>query len=105
MRELEEETGYIAEKILKLPALPIHCDPWKSNEAGMLYIAIINGDDPNHIKKQNLDNDENIRIFTLPINSQLSINLEEYSKKNGYSIHTKVWTFCLGFNLQNMIQF
>jgi 8-oxo-dGTP pyrophosphatase MutT (NUDIX family) len=50
LRELEEETGYVAERILKLPSRPIHCDPWKSNEAGFLYIGIINGDDLNHKK-------------------------------------------------------
>ena len=71
----------------------------------MLYVAIINGDDPKHRKEQNLEKEENIRIFTLPLNSKLSESLEEYATKNGYKIHTKVWTFCLGFNLQNLIPF
>jgi hypothetical protein len=44
----------VAKKILKLPNLIVHCDPWKSNEGGMLYIGIIDGDDPNHYKGQNL---------------------------------------------------
>ena len=34
---------------------PIYCDPWKSNESGLFYIGMINGDDPNSKKEQNLD--------------------------------------------------
>ena len=71
----------------------------------MLYVAIINGDDPNHHKKQSLDSEENIRIFTLPLNNKIAETLEKYSKEKGYLIHTKVWTFCLGFNLQQFIPF
>jgi 8-oxo-dGTP pyrophosphatase MutT (NUDIX family) len=55
LRELTEETGYIAEKILKVPEVLMNCDPWKSCEGGFLYIGIINEEDPNHKIKQNLE--------------------------------------------------
>jgi hypothetical protein len=38
----------------------------------MLYVAIIDGDDPNHYSQQNLDNDENIRSFTLPLDNKIA---------------------------------
>lgn len=55
LRELREETGYIAQKILKIPAVMMSCDPWKSSEGGYMYVGIINESDPNHRIKQELE--------------------------------------------------
>jgi ADP-ribose pyrophosphatase len=55
LRELTEETGYQAEKILKVPQVMIYCDPWKSSECGFMYIGIIKEENPNHKIAQNLE--------------------------------------------------
>jgi 8-oxo-dGTP pyrophosphatase MutT (NUDIX family) len=46
-RELLEETGFIAKRFVTMPLSQIYSDPWKSNENGMLYLGVIDGDDPN----------------------------------------------------------
>lgn len=63
---MQEETGYIIDKFVPLPLPQIFCDPWKSNETGLLYIGLINGDDEKSKKQQNLEEEENIKVFTLP---------------------------------------
>jgi hypothetical protein len=102
---LQEETGLKASKLLKLPALPIYCDPWKSNENGMFYIALVDGTSPDFQVHQELDNSENIRVFTLTLDENLCTNLKAYADSKGYLIHTKVWALCCGFNLSNFLNF
>ena len=103
LRELEEETGYVAERIVKLPLTEVHCDPWKSNEGGMLYLGLINADDPNHKKKQDLDESENIRVLHFPLDKNLPETLSKEMREKGYVIHSKVWSFCVGFNLDLLL--
>jgi hypothetical protein len=101
MRELQEETGYVGERIIKVPSIPMHCDPWKSSEGGYLYIGIINGDDPNHNKSQELENSENIRVNHFKLDSTLAESVSSFLIKKDYIIASKVWAFCLGFNFDN----
>lgn len=54
LRELKEETGYTAKRVLKIPSVHTHCDPWKSSQAGEMFIGIIDEKDPNHREKQEL---------------------------------------------------
>ena len=49
-----QETGYVINKFIEIPYPVMYTDPWKSNECGLFYIAIIDGDDPNHKKEQDL---------------------------------------------------
>ena len=105
LRELQQETGLKASKLLKLPLVPIYCDPWKSNERGMLYIAIIDGTSPDFHVGQDLDNEQNIRVFTLPLDENLCTNLKAYADQKGYFIHTKIWTLCAGFNFSSLLAF
>lgn len=53
-RELLEETGYVVDKILKAPSPTLYYDPWKSDETTQLFLASINGDDPDSFKGQRL---------------------------------------------------
>jgi hypothetical protein len=52
-----EETGYVAESIVKMPTPVLQYDPWKSNEDSYLFVATINGDNPNSFTGQQLEHD------------------------------------------------
>lgn len=63
LRELKEETGYTAQKMIKLNDSMLY-DPWKSTDTAGLYLALINGDDPiNKDIKQTLDDIERIEVI------------------------------------------
>lgn len=53
-REMLEETGYVIDKIVKMPSPTLYYDPWKSDENTLLFLATINGDDPSSFKGQRL---------------------------------------------------
>lgn len=55
----------------------MHCDPWKSNESGLFYLGIVDGDDPNSVKDQELENEENIIVHKLPLNEDLINNVHK----------------------------
>ena len=42
----------MVDRIVKIPQLVNYCDPWKSDESGILFIGIVNGDDPDSMKQQ-----------------------------------------------------
>ena len=85
--------------------LPIlYYDPWKSNECGLLYIAIIDGDDPNHKQKQELEETENIRVHKLTLDKDLPKAVNELAEKNNYGVEDKVWSLCIGLIIADFIK-
>jgi 8-oxo-dGTP pyrophosphatase MutT (NUDIX family) len=66
-RELEEETGYIADRLIKLAT--IYDNPVKDTNKIHIFMAI----DASPVGKQNLDLTEDIEVITIP--------LEEVQKK------------------------
>ncbi len=62
---------------IKIPYPKMHCDPWKSNESGLFYLGIVDGDDPNSVKDQELENEENIIVHKLPLNEDLINNVHK----------------------------
>ena len=57
-----EETGYIAHSIIQTPTPVIYYDPWKSSDNSVIFLAKINGDDPQSKTKQKLEVSENIAV-------------------------------------------
>ena len=41
--------------MIEIPLLINYCDPWKSDESGIMFLGIVNGDDPNSMKEQHLE--------------------------------------------------
>lgn len=64
----------------------MHCDPWKSNESGLFYIGVVNGDDPDHRVAQNLENEENIVVHVLDLDSNLMKSVQKLAEDNKYAL-------------------
>lgn len=58
-------------KLIDFPLPTLYIDPWKSNESTIMYIGIIDGDDPKHKQKQTLEAEENIRVITVEVDGKL----------------------------------
>ena len=69
----------------------------------MLFMAIIDGDDPASRVPQKLDESENIKIHYLPYNDNLMYEVEKLVKENDYTLESKVWTFAVGLALHKLI--
>lgn len=111
-RELKEETGYTASKLIKIedtsrffsPLSPsLHVDPWKSNEASKVAVVEIDGDhEQNQVLKQNLDSTESIKVHLIDIGPNMLEDLIGLSSKHNYQIETKVYTYALGFSMASL---
>ena len=99
-----EQTGYEVQKFIQLPMPTIYCDPWKSNESGLLYIAMINGDDPNAKKEQNLEEQQNIKVIKVPFDDKLMYTISDLVKNNDYALQSKLWSVCLGLTMSKYIK-
>ncbi|KAK8832804.1 hypothetical protein WA577_004198, partial [Blastocystis sp. JDR] len=70
LRELKEETGYTGELIEPILPFSYFCDPWKSNEEQMIFVAEIDMDrEENKHPKQCLEDTEIISTFIVPIST------------------------------------
>lgn len=107
-RELEEETGYIPEKIIsivELQAIPqisnmTYAEPSITNENEKFVLLEINGDkEANKQRQQKLEEAEDIIVHLLEFNENFLSNLIELAKKHGYQIESKLYTFALGYTL------
>ena len=99
-----EETGYVISKFIEIPYPVMYADPWKSNECGLLYIGVIDGDDPNSMKKQELEETENIRVHKLTLNKDLPKNMHELAQKNDYGVEDKIWSLCIGMIITDFVK-
>ena len=64
-------------RTVTFPLPTLYVDPWKSNESTIMFVGIIDGDDPNHKQAQSLEAEENIRVLVLPLNQDLPKRLNE----------------------------
>jgi len=101
-----EETGYSIEKIEKTPTPVLYYDPWKSDENTYVFIATINGDDPDSFKGQKLEHDEDIKTVKFDIDEKLLENVIAYCNEHKLKLESKVYTLSLGiwfkYNLSNV---
>ena len=83
----------------------MYSDPWKSNECGLFYIGMIDGDDPKSLPQgQKLDNEENIRVHKVVLDKNLADTINELLTKNNYVIESKVWAICVGMVLNQFLK-
>ncbi len=91
-------------KMVPFPIPTLYIDPWKSNESTIMFIGIIDGDDPKHKQAQSLEAEENIRVLTLPLDKDLPKRLNELAEKENYLIEGKLWSVCTGLVLSSILK-
>ena len=77
-----EETGYKVKKFVEMPYPTMYSDPWRSSESILLYAAMVDGDDREVMVGQNLDWEENIRVYKVALDRNLMKSLEKLAKEN-----------------------
>ncbi|CAD8166456.1 unnamed protein product [Paramecium pentaurelia] len=104
IRELKEETGYIATlNNYQHKDVITRTDPWKSNEYCYNYIVDIDGDSEfNQKPQQSLDLEENILVYELSLGKSLAEELQQLQKDKDYEISGQVWLFALGQQFTNI---
>ncbi|CAD8115857.1 unnamed protein product [Paramecium sonneborni] len=104
IRELKEETGYTATlSQCHHNQIITKVDPWKSNEYCYNFIVDIDGDSElNQHQQQNLDFDENIKVYELSMGKNLVDELLQLQKEKDYEISGQVWYFALGQQFTNI---
>ncbi|EGR30586.1 nudix family protein, putative [Ichthyophthirius multifiliis] len=105
IRELKEETGYIAEEVKMLGfSPPQYTDPWKSNECGQIVWAFIDGDrEENQNPKQELEKEENIHPFLVDLDENIIKNIQNIMETKNYLIEQKIYMFLLGLQFKSLI--
>jgi 8-oxo-dGTP pyrophosphatase MutT (NUDIX family) len=117
LRELKEETGYLGtfkkfftpnglsiEEQIQLSS-NIFYDPWKSMDNCVRILVEINEEDEKNKKecvKQNLDECEIIKTFSIEKNNLLNFIKEKVLKEN-YTCSTELYNFALGIELNNLL--
>lgn len=103
-RETLEETGYIIEKIESIPNPVTYSDPWRSNESIHTFVGRVDGDKREAYSGQNLEEDENIRVYRLPLDKNLLKNINALAKQQNYVIEKNVWTTALGIVMKDILK-
>lgn len=111
LRELKEETGYSASKIIKeIPQVQLYTDPWKSQSHNAMFMVEIDGTTPeNQNPKQSLETNEAITVYLLDLeieNSEILLcsQIKALAEKHGFAITSSVWLFALGHDMKKMQQ-
>jgi hypothetical protein len=86
---------------MKLPSPKVYYDPWKSDETTVIFIASINGDNPQSFQSQQLEENENIKIVKFDIDENLLDTVVAYGKEHHLHIEAKVFSICLGLWLKS----
>ncbi|CAK57506.1 unnamed protein product (macronuclear) [Paramecium tetraurelia] len=104
IRELKEETGYIATlNNHQHKDVITRTDPWKSNEYCYNCFVDIDGDsDLSQNPQQHLEFDENIVVYELTMGKKLAEELIQLQKEKDYEISGQVWLFALGLQFTNL---
>ena len=103
-RQMLEQTGYVVQSLAKIPMPVLFYDPWKSNEDTYLFIATIDGDDPNSFQGQRLEHDEDIKSIKFEINQNLLQTIVNYAKQHKLHLQSKVYSLCLGMWMKNNLK-
>lgn len=69
-----------------------------------MYIAMVDGDDPSAMGEQELEAEQNIRVYRLLLNENLVEELVNLANKNGYGIESKTYLLSLGFGANNLFK-
>jgi len=97
LRELEEETGYVGEKVVDTSSI-LAGDPGMTNATMKLVSVAVTCNDRLETPKQRLDDGESItlRVVELDMLNQI---LGEYSSKEGYILDAKLASFAAAYDL------
>ena len=107
LRELKEETGYVGKRILEENfRCPLnYFDPWKSTENSKLIFVEVDGEDErNRDPKQNLDDEEEIRVILVEFDRDLVKNLERIREENNYKMSSELYSFALGTAMSSVFK-
>ena len=81
----------------------IRLDPWKSHNFFGLVLVSIDGDDPrNSSPKQQLDHEEEIHVFLVPVEG-FKQNVSELASKHELKVCQSIYHVCAGIGLSAMI--
>ncbi len=122
LRELEEETGYVGEfmnysacylinnsnnknEINELNVESnIFFDPWKSSDNSLECFVKINGDDINCKKKQQLDDNELIKVYEVEIDKLMEF-IQDKINNHKFGCSSQLYNFALGLNFNKMMNY
>ncbi|KRX42200.1 putative nudix hydrolase 2 [Trichinella sp. T9] len=104
-RELQEETGFKATRILGSADGVQFLNPGFCEDDTKLVVVEVDGNDPDNFNpKQQLDSNELIDVILVPIND-LMPTLKRFVSE-GIQIHATVYAFAFGYHLsKNMMRF
>ncbi|KAI6111991.1 NUDIX hydrolase domain-like protein [Pisolithus croceorrhizus] len=100
IRELEEETGYKAEKVAESSPI-IYSDPGMSNANMKLVVASVPMNDQLEMPDSKLDVGEHIVKRVIPLN-KLNATLKVYDEK-GYVVDARLAHFATGYDIAQRI--
>ncbi|VDO80070.1 unnamed protein product [Soboliphyme baturini] len=101
-RELKEETGYTASRLLRSTTGIQNLDPGLTNDSVNVFVFEIDGDSEcNRNVVQKLDETESIDVLIIPL-SDLMEKLRHFSEV-GYQVEASLYTFALGLVLNGML--
>ncbi|KAI1700273.1 NUDIX domain-containing protein [Ditylenchus destructor] len=101
LRELKEETGYTATKVLNISTGKQILDPGMGDDSVRFMTVEVDGSlEVNQNPKQELDGDEHIQVITVECDKLLEY-LEEVNKSEDTEVEAMLYTFALGYSLKN----
>lgn len=75
------------------------------NSCGKFVLMNIDGDDErNKFPKQELNDDEEIKVHLFDIDNNLIKNVKTLAEKNNYLIVDKVWLFSMGLVCSDLLK-
>ncbi|PPQ63203.1 hypothetical protein CVT24_005748 [Panaeolus cyanescens] len=96
IRELLEETGYVADKVIEVSPVVV-CDPGMTNANMQLVVLNVTLDDQLEFPTPKLEVGEHIITKVIPM-SKLKAELEEYARKD-FVVDARLSHFASGFAL------